>query len=101
MSVAKIEFPETFEGGKPKVGGLLDPHLGTVDRNLRCATCGEGMTDCPGHFGHIELARPVYHIGFLGKVKKILETVCFNCSRIKCDPVSPAMSASFRRPMVM
>ena len=46
-----------------KPGGLSDPRLGTIDRNFKCATCGEGMTECPGHFGHIELARAVYHNG--------------------------------------
>lgn len=41
----------------------MDPKLGTIDRNFKCETCGEGMQECPGHFGHIELARPVFHIG--------------------------------------
>lgn len=65
MSVAKVEFPEIYEEGtqKPRNGGLLDPRLGTIDRNYKCQTCGEGMAECPGHFGHIELAKPVYHIG--------------------------------------
>lgn len=48
---------------KPKLGGLMDPRLGTIDRNFKCQTCGEGMSECPGHFGHIELARPVFHPG--------------------------------------
>jgi len=65
MSVAKIEFPELYDEGtqKPRNGGLLDPRMGTIDRNYKCQTCGEGMAECPGHFGHIELAKPVYHIG--------------------------------------
>ena len=63
MSVVKIEHPETYENGIPKVGGLLDPRLGTNDRNFRCATCSENMTDCTGHFGHIELCKPMFHIG--------------------------------------
>jgi DNA-directed RNA polymerase beta' subunit len=45
------------------MGGLMDPRMGTIDRNFKCQTCGEGMSECPGHFGHIELARPVFHIG--------------------------------------
>lgn len=45
------------------MGGLSDPRLGTIDRNFKCATCGEGMAECPGHFGHIELSRAVYHVG--------------------------------------
>jgi DNA-directed RNA polymerase beta' subunit len=48
------------------------------------------MTECPGHFGTIKLAVPVYHYGFLGKVKKILETVCHNCGKIKAVDVSVA-----------
>ena len=48
---------------KPRMGGLMDPRMGTIDRNFKCQTCGEGMSECPGHFGHIELARPVFHPG--------------------------------------
>jgi DNA-directed RNA polymerase II subunit RPB1 len=64
-SVAKIEHPEVMDETthKPKAGGLMDPRLGTIDRNFKCQTCGEGMSECPGHFGHIELARPVFHPG--------------------------------------
>ena len=63
MSVAKIEHHETMENDRPKLGGLLDPRMGTIDRNFKCQTCGENMTDCPGHFGHIELSKPVFHPG--------------------------------------
>lgn len=63
-SVAKIEFPEVNdEMGNPRRGGLMDPLMGTIDRGTKCETCGEGMSECPGHFGHIELARPVFHAG--------------------------------------
>lgn len=86
MSVAKIEFPETFEpNGLPKVGGLLDMRLGTNDRNFKCATCSGSMHECPGHFGHLDLAKPVFHVGFLSKVKKVLECVCFFCGKLKAD----------------
>ncbi|CAG8507263.1 425_t:CDS:2 [Diversispora eburnea] len=90
MSIAQIEHPETMDesGHRPKQGGLLDPRMGTIDRNFKCQTCGEGMSECPGHFGHIELCKPVFHIGFLPKVKKILECICINCSKLKTDDVS-------------
>ena len=73
-SVAKIEHPEVMDETthKPKVGGLMDPRLGTIDRNFKCQTCGEGMSECPGHFGHIELARPVFHPGRPSRFCKIL-----------------------------
>lgn len=41
----------------------MDPKMGTIDRNFKCETCGEDMQNCPGHFGHIDLAKPVFHIG--------------------------------------
>ncbi|KAI8611776.1 hypothetical protein BC830DRAFT_1049601, partial [Chytriomyces sp. MP71] len=34
MSVAHIEYPEIRENDKIKPGGLLDPRMGTVDRNF-------------------------------------------------------------------
>lgn len=40
------------------------------------------MIDCPGHFGHIDLARPVFHPGLIETVRKLLKCVCFNCSRL-------------------
>ncbi|KAG1152753.1 hypothetical protein G6F37_000401 [Rhizopus arrhizus] len=98
MSVSKIEFPELYEEGtqKPRVGGLLDPRMGTIDRNYKCQTCGEGMAECPGHFGHIDLAKPVFHIGFLTKIKKILECVCFHCSKLKVDQSNPRFERARR-----
>lgn len=92
MSVLKIESPDIRdETGKTMVGGLSDPRLGTTDRNYKCQTCGESMNDCPGHFGHIDLARPVYHIGFIKKVKKILECVCTHCGKLKLDEVGDSL----------
>ncbi len=89
MSVAQVEWPETYEAGttKPKTGGLLDPRMGSIDRSLNCESCNGSYTDCPGHFGHIELAKPVFHIGFLTTVLKILRCVCYHCSKLLADMV--------------
>ncbi|PVU90271.1 hypothetical protein BB559_000101 [Furculomyces boomerangus] len=97
MSVAKIDKPELKdENGRPKMGGLLDPRMGSIDRNFKCQTCGENMTECPGHFGHIELTRPVYHPGFIIRVKKILECVCWFCSKLKTDDSEPAFQRALK-----
>ncbi|KAI0242172.1 DNA-directed RNA polymerase II core subunit rpo21 [Massospora cicadina] len=87
MSVAQIIYPETMDesGHRPKDGGLLDSRMGTIDRNYKCATCNEDMAECPGHFGHLELCRPVFHCGFISRVKKILECICYFCGRLKAD----------------
>jgi DNA-directed RNA polymerase beta' subunit len=50
---------------RPKENGLNDPRMGTIDRAFKCASCEESMAECPGHFGHIELAVPCFHIGKL------------------------------------
>jgi DNA-directed RNA polymerase II subunit RPB1 len=90
MSVAHILYPETMDESKmkPRDQGLNDPRLGSIDRQFKCATCDQGMSECPGHFGHIELAKPVFHPGFLKKIKKLLEIVCHNCGRVLLDRVS-------------
>ena len=37
-----------------------------------CGTCNQDNINCPGHFGHLELARPVYHYHLIDYVPKIL-----------------------------
>jgi DNA-directed RNA polymerase beta' subunit/intein/homing endonuclease len=86
MSVAEIEYVEMFENKMPKIGSLCDPRMGCVDQNMTCYTCEENYNNCPGHFGHINLATPVYHIGFLKTVKKVLECICHKCSRFRLLP---------------
>ena len=88
MSVVHIIYPETMDEQhqKPREQGLNDPKLGTIDRMYSCATCKEDIQVCPGHFGHIELATPVFHVGFVVKIKKLLETICHNCGNILADP---------------
>ncbi|EGS19223.1 uncharacterized protein CTHT_0058480 [Thermochaetoides thermophila DSM 1495] len=98
MSVCHILYPETMDETrtKPRDGGLNDPLLGSVDRQFKCKTCTENMSECPGHFGHIELARPVYHPGFIKRTKKLLEIVCHNCSRVLADRSDPQYAAAMK-----
>ncbi|KAL2896712.1 DNA-directed RNA polymerase II subunit 1 [Bienertia sinuspersici] len=82
MSVMQLQYSETTKRGKPKAGGLSDLRLGTNDRKMKCETCTANMAECPGHFGHLELAKPMFHIGFMKTVLWILRCVCYNCSKI-------------------
>ena len=90
MSVTKggIHHALTMENGVPKQGGLMDPRQGAVDRQSRCATCTGTMAECPGHFGHIELTKPVFHVSYMTKVVKLLRCVCFHCAKLLVSPVS-------------
>ncbi|ESO04483.1 hypothetical protein HELRODRAFT_158265 [Helobdella robusta] len=86
-----IKHPVSTENGCPKIGGLMDPRQGVVDRTGRCLTCGGNMAECPGHFGHIVLSKPVFHAVFLPKIIKVMRCVCFYCSRLLVDPELPKM----------
>lgn len=83
MSVTKIVTPDTYdEDGYPIEAGLMDPRLGVIDPGLRCRSCGSKGGDCQGHFGHINLARPVIHVGFADTIHKILRSTCSSCGRV-------------------
>ena len=70
-AAVEIITPELYDrDGYPVDGGLIDIRLGVIDPGLRCKTCGGKLKECPGHFGYIELARPIIHIKF---VKQILD----------------------------
>ena len=40
------------------------------------------MSDCPGHYGFIDLQLPVFHIGYFTAIQQVLSSVCKFCSRI-------------------
>jgi DNA-directed RNA polymerase subunit A' len=83
MSVSKIITPETYDDdGFPIEAGLMDPKLGVIDPGLRCKTCGGKAGECPGHFGHIELAAPVIHVGYAKLISKLLSSTCRECGRV-------------------
>ncbi|MHA1728422.1 MAG: DNA-directed RNA polymerase subunit A' [Promethearchaeota archaeon] len=83
MSSTRIITADTYdEDGLPIPSGLMDQKLGTIEPGQRCATCGNRVGQCLGHFGHIELARPVVHVGYAKLILKILRAVCPKCNRI-------------------
>ncbi|MBU1112192.1 MAG: DNA-directed RNA polymerase subunit A', partial [Nanoarchaeota archaeon] len=82
-SAAKVVTPELYDReGYPVDGGLMDIRLGVIDPGLRCKTCGGKLKECLGHFGHIELARPVIHINFVREVYDLLRSCCRDCGRV-------------------
>lgn len=60
----------------PAKNGVLDRRLGTSDKTATCDTCGERMADCIGHYGHIRLCLPVFHIGYFKSIITILQNIC-------------------------
>lgn len=70
---------------KPVPNGLLDPHMGPPNKNGCCETCHGNFRECPGHYGYLVLALPVYNVGYLGTVVDILKCICKCCSSILLD----------------
>tara|TARA_B100000900_G_scaffold416245_1_gene450518 strand:- start:195 stop:4769 length:4575 start_codon:yes stop_codon:yes gene_type:complete len=85
QSVVEVTKHETYDKDIPVVKGLFDSRMGTTDVGCICTTCGLDNLGCPGHFGHIELAKPVYNYHFIDITIKILKCVCFRCGKLKID----------------
>lgn len=83
MSTAKVVVPDTYDDdGYPIDGGLVDTRLGVVDPGLRCKTCGGTVKECPGHFGHIDLVRPIVHVEFAKYIYHVLKSTCPTCHKV-------------------
>jgi len=96
-SVCHVQYADTYDGnGRPREDGLLDLHMGPVDGSHKCATCDSGSRVCPGHFGHIELAKPIYHLGFMKPVMEVLRCICFHCSSLRCGREEPRFKSALK-----
>ena len=89
LAAAKVVTPELYDKeGYPVDGGLMDIRLGVIDPGLRCKTCGQKLKECPGHFGYIELARPVIHIMFVRQIHNLLKATCKYCGHVLVPDVN-------------
>ena len=79
-SVVEVITDKTYQSQQPVPGGVFDSRFGVIENGKICPTCKHTNLLCPGHFGHISLARPVYLYQFLDTIQKILQNVCLNCS---------------------
>ena len=79
-SVCEVLTSETYENSIPKTNGLFDLRMGTIEQGLNCETCFQDQRGCVGHFGHIKLVRPLYHMQFLTILLKIARCFCYSCS---------------------
>ncbi|MBW2968324.1 DNA-directed RNA polymerase subunit A' [Candidatus Woesearchaeota archaeon] len=83
MASAKVVTPELYDKeGYPVDGGLMDTRLGVIDPGLRCRTCGSKLKECVGHFGYIELARPVIHVKYITLIQTLLKGTCRECGKV-------------------
>uniref|UniRef100_A0A8B9VRB4 DNA-directed RNA polymerase subunit n=1 Tax=Anas zonorhyncha TaxID=75864 RepID=A0A8B9VRB4_9AVES len=85
LSVKAITDPQYLDNvGNPSVNGLYDLALGPPDSKEACATCMQNFSNCPGHFGHIELPLTVYNPLFFDKLYLLIRGSCLNCHMLTC-----------------
>nr|CAH8848798.1 unnamed protein product [Trichobilharzia regenti] len=94
LSVRKITNDLAFDKftGRGVDGGLHDVNFGVIDYSETCVHCGMDFSDCPGHCGHIEFAKPVFNPFMFDVLYKIVKSFCFGCFRIySADYLSSAL----------
>ncbi|KAF1745324.1 LOW QUALITY PROTEIN: hypothetical protein MXB_5277 [Myxobolus squamalis] len=82
LCVKKItNFSTLDDVGIPVPNGLSDPAMGSFDADEICTTCSLNGYECPGHFGMIDLALPVYNPMFFASLVSLLKGSCFICHK--------------------
>ncbi|KAJ0539434.1 putative DNA-directed RNA polymerase [Helianthus annuus] len=87
LNIGEVEvYSSKCYGGEAVTGtvvnGLLDPRMGPPNRFSTCETCHGKFQECPGHFGYLKLALPVFNVGYISHIVNILKCICKSCSRI-------------------
>lgn len=94
MTTTEINKAELYDNdGFPLEGGVMDPKLGVIDPGLKCRTCGKSMGNCFGHFGYIELTKPVIHVLYSKLIYKILKSTCRSCGKV----ISTSLTANVKK----
>ena len=104
MSVVEIFEHEAYTQSRtaplPIEHGVMDPRMGSAEDKEECYTCGLtkntniSSMNCPGHFGHIELAAPVPNYLYLRSgnsyfasldypLSRTVNLVCHHCYHIR------------------
>jgi len=97
-SVVEVTTDKTYLSGNPAPNGVFDSRFGVIENGKVCPTCKQTNQYCPGHFGHITLARPVYLYQFFDVIEKLCNCVCLNCSTplARSSPDSPPGMGRFK-----
>ncbi|KAK7989416.1 NmrA-like family protein [Apiospora arundinis] len=98
LEVSDRTMYDMSRGREPTKNGVLDKRLGISSKIATCATCDLKLQDCPGHFGHVRLPLPAFHIGFIRFTMKVLQEICKDCSRVLlAEPERRAFLRELRR----
>ena len=82
LEVCDRELYDLQRDRAPSYNGPLDTRMGISNKLGVCETCGEALQQCNGHFGHVKLALPAFHIGYMRMIIGVLQEICKSCSQI-------------------
>jgi DNA-directed RNA polymerase beta' subunit len=85
-SVVEVTTDKTYQSNQPVANGVFDSRFGVIENGKVCPTCKQTNQFCPGHFGHIQLARPVYLYQFFDMTEKLANVICLSCSKTLALP---------------
>lgn len=101
VEISSRDLFDLEKGREQKTGGALDLRMGVSSSNLECATCHGNLASCHGHFGHIKLALPVFHVGYFKATIQMLQGICKSCSSLLLsDKDKRQFISELRRPGV-
>ena len=85
-SILKYIHLEVFESdlyGKCADKSLRSDVFGKTSQGGLCQVCNKSWTGCPGHWGHIRLATPVYHVAWMSSLLHWCRISCRYCGHIE------------------
>jgi DNA-directed RNA polymerase beta' subunit len=83
ISVVSITNPKLSPLVNESNHTVYDARMGMILRTRdKCVTCNKCGTICPGHFGHIDLVRPIINPIYIKEIVMYLNMTCEKCHRI-------------------
>ena len=95
-STVDVTTSSLYTKGLPVPHGLNDLRLGTCDRKLNCATCGNNIMACPGHCGNLDLPAFIFHGAYIEHTLKLLRCVCLECGCVRSRDVCTSLKGKSR-----
>ena len=83
--VCEVTKPNTHGEGD-LTNTVYDERMGVLEVGKECLTCAYDASICPGHFGYIKLAVPVFNIKYLPIVQSIVKCICVECGTLRVSP---------------
>lgn len=85
VEVSTRDLFDLEKGRTPKTHGALDTRMGISSNSSECSVCHGNLATCHGHFGHLKLSLPVFHVGYFKATIQVLQSICKSCGSLLLD----------------